>query len=218
MNNQTKIDAVMQLYQEAEKKISLFKHKTGLDCVPGCGACCNRFEPYISVLEGLVIAQYLQQNPLALKAFISSLKIKTDILFPFYQNKSSFHCGIYKIRPSICRLYAFSCKNTHGNAQYFPCPQIVSYYTKEMAIAENLFQEVNPLPVAQLEFNKLCEIDFVLATDLHPLTRSTELALENFSSIEIGSYQKKQEQRKSIKMAIPFSKLVRSHLQKKHLP
>ena len=109
---QEKILEMDTTYKNLENTIQIFKQKTRLDCIPGCGDCCNRFEPYISVLEGIVIANWLCQNPEALENFYSRIKNKSEILCPFYKIDSLYHCGIYSIRPFICRTFAFSGKKT----------------------------------------------------------------------------------------------------------
>ncbi len=180
MDYQNKILNLENLYKDLENKIQFFKQKTHLDCVPGCGDCCNRFEPYISVLEGIIIADWLYRNQEAMDAFGQKMKNKSEILCPFYQVGSNYHCGIYTIRPFICRLFAFSGKRQGSETKYCPCLRIQGQYPEETRIAQQYVSQGLILPIYNEEFSKICKIDFLLATDLHPLTRSIEIALEIF--------------------------------------
>ena len=200
MDIEKKLIAVQDIYNEIEHKIGIFKQNTGLNCVPGCGECCNRFEPYISILEALVVSRYLQNTPKAMENFYNSKK-RENILCPFYIDNADYHCGIYTIRPFICRMYGFSVHKKKLKTKYLPCPRVKEYYTKEMKEVQKLIKE-NILPIYEKEYKKLCELDFKLATDLHPLITSIEIALENSEKIASGFYEPQSD----------FTNFVRSRL------
>ena len=210
-----KISTLQTIYHEIATTISHFKEKTQIDCVYGCGDCCNHFEPYISVLEATLIVEYLQEDSERMERFLQVRGSKTDILCPFYQVASPYHCGIYPIRPLICRLYAFSGKKVDQQIHYSPCPRIRDHYTTEVANARRLIAEGLTIPLYKEQYPYLCELDFVLATDLHPLTRSVEIAIEHWPAIVTGDYQQKTGQAKSTtskRLRIPFSRYVRWYL------
>ncbi len=205
-----KVALVQALYDEIEAKIQKFKAATQLDCVVGCGECCNRFEPYITVLEGLVVADCLQKNSALSARFFNrpEVELRGEILCPFYMVDTPYHCGIYSIRPFICRMYSFSGKEKDGCVEFQPCQKIQQHFASQTQRSQILIQEGLALPIYAEEYQKLCQIDFILATDFHPLTRSIELALKEADAIQSGFYQNRQKDcdPKS------FSKFIRNHL------
>lgn len=206
-----KISSVQKIYQQTESRIQFFKQVTGLNCVAGCGDCCNRFEPYITVLEGLVVAEYLKSSPDRYQQFISRPSYEErDSLCPFYIVGSDYHCGIYSIRPLICRMYSFCAKKNKEKIEFQACPPITEHYGKELALTDKLLELGLDLPIYLDEYNKLCQIDFMLATDFHPLERSIDIALESYSAIEDGSYYDQPTIPQN--NVTPFKEFIRNHL------
>ena len=210
-----KMSALKTIYHEIATTIAHFKEKTRIDCVYGCGDCCNHFEPYISVLEATLIVEHLQEDGERMEHFYQVPRHKLDILCPFYQVASPYHCGIHPIRPMICRLYAFSGKRANEQIHYAPCPRIRDHYAVEVVEARRLVAAGLAIPLYKDQFPRLCELDFVLATDLHPLTRSVEIAIQHWPAIISGEYQQKLAQGKSPtskRLRVPFSRYVRWYL------
>ncbi len=206
------IRTIKQLYQEIETKNQIFKKVTGLNCIPGCGDCCNRFEPYITVLEGLILANYFEEQPQTYQRFLARPNNHdSDILCPFYNSNQDYHCGIYEVRPMICRLYSFSGKIESQGICFQPCPKIQEHFPKEVTFAQLLLKDNLEIPIYSEVYTKLCEIDFILATDFHPLTRSIEIALEQCKDIENETYQEKQKKLGQNKI-VPFAQFVRNHI------
>lgn len=211
------VEAIKEIYRQIEEKTDAFKKATGIDCVYGCGECCNRFEPYSSVLEMLVIAEHLKQNPEELELFWKAPRDKEKNLCAFYKPDSPYHCGIYKIRPLICRLYSFSGKAIpEEKMTYISCPQIKTYYGIKVSKAIELIENGFPIATYKEEYPKICKLDLILATDFHPITRSLEIALENMVDIENGIYQRKKEESDlSSMIAVPFGDLIRNSIKSK---
>ena len=207
-NVSQKVTALNEIYKEIEKKIDAFKEETQINCVFGCGECCNHFEPYISVLEGLVVAQYLRNNQEKLRIFYEIFQNKGKQLCPFYNLSNPNHCEIYEIRPMICRLFAFSAKTTNQETQYCPCKMIQNHYAEKVSRACLLVKNGFPIPIYKESYQRMQLIDFVLATDLHPLTRSIEIALKNYNRIDISETT---EEYHYLSRNFTFSKFVREH-------
>jgi hypothetical protein len=85
----------------------------------------------------------------------------------------------------ICRLFAFSGKQ---KGSYFPCRVLQSQCSEQVAYASRLISQGMPLPVYAEMYQKLCKIDFPLATDMHPFTDSVDIALRERERIERGEY------------------------------
>lgn len=208
--SQEKLLALQQMYREIDRRIEAFVRSTKIACVSGCGDCCTRFEPYISILEALIIAECLNKNPCRLHAFWDAPRDKEKVLCPFFCPGRPLHCGIYSIRPLICRLFAFSAREISGTIRYEPCQMIARHYPSEVERADRLMQREVSIPIYKEVYQRLKDIAPVLATDLHPLMRSVELALERYKDLISGEYQGVQNE-DSQELAIPFSRAVREH-------
>lgn len=188
MSLNQKLAHLQDLYAEIDAPINAFQEKTRLACMFGCGECCTHFEPYISVLEGLLVAEYLQKSPARLASFYEVPRCKTQLLCPFYDPYSPRHCSIHHIRPLICRLFAFSATQ-HGMAcEYTPCRIIEHHFPSQVALGKRLVPHELQIPVYHKIYQRLCGIDKRLACDLHPLTDSVEIALHNQETLATGQY------------------------------
>lgn len=199
-----------QFYSELEIQIDHFQELSGISCLFGCGDCCTHFEPYISLLEAVPIADYLQRNYARWRDFHYFPRTKTDLLCPFYDAYTPLHCSIHTIRPLICRLFAFSARRVRGVAEYAPCRLIERHLPTRVALAGRLLAEGLPLPIYSDVHPRMRSIDFALATDLHPLTDSVELALRHWQEIGNGQPLPLPDSRHAL--ALPFSTMVRDHI------
>lgn len=207
MNIDDKISAMYALYQEVDDLISQFQRQTHIDCVVGCGACCSRVAPYITVIEGLIIVKSRKIQ------FVDS---HSNAVCPFYSNSRTLHCSIYEVRPLICRLFAFSARIENGQLCYFPCKMIQKCYSYQVADVERRMNKDFPIPIYKKIQQKLQAIDFILATDLHPVRRSVEIATQYQQQIATGEYQEQQiAMRNSKNFASPFSNTIREYLCKR---
>ena len=50
---------VLELYSEMDSRTSEFQSRTGLQCPPGCGQCCESAVPEATVIELLPAAEEL---------------------------------------------------------------------------------------------------------------------------------------------------------------
>jgi Fe-S-cluster containining protein len=204
------LNLLRQLYSEIGESIGRFQQLSGISCLFGCGDCCTRFEPYISILEGLLIAESLRQDQARCYAFYHFPRSKSDLLCPFYDPYTPLHCSIHPIRPLICRLFAFSARRAASAIEYLPCQLIARHMSARVAAAQLFVRQGVSLPVYADIHPRLRAIDFLLATDLHPLTDSVELALRHWDEMEHGQYP--QVDSRDDRFAIPFSCIVRKHL------
>lgn len=176
-NIQEKIQSVQKLYDEWERQIQNFKKETQLNCLSNCGKCCKQFEPYISLLDAIVVIDYIKKNEELWTQYLHYKHNNSQPICPFYHEDREYRCGIYYKRPTICRLFSYSCNQ---NGQYAPCSQIQSIYKQQIQKGMDLVQQGFLLPSLPNAFKQLCNIDEELAQSLHPFTKSLELVLPLF--------------------------------------
>jgi Fe-S-cluster containining protein len=111
-----------ELYSDLESRIASFGRRAGLACPAGCGTCCQTFVPELSPPEADLIAGYILSTSGPLTAD-SWLEGELSGACPFYRIEGDpYHCGIYPVRPLICRLFGYAGnRGKDGKARFRPC-------------------------------------------------------------------------------------------------
>ena len=123
------VSRVMDLYAQMDKSVAAFQLKSGLRCPTGCGACCPSAHVEVTVLEMLPIAhEILRQGGAAewlqrLASHENAGRCQLYLAEP--QEEAAGHCGFYKWRPSLCRLFGFAAvRGRNGEMILSVCRQI----------------------------------------------------------------------------------------------
>lgn len=117
---------LLELYEEIDRQTAALKAMTELRCPPGCGTCCYSHTVEATVLEMLPVARELFCRRQALSLLERSGAADDEGPCVFYQPERSARrdgcCGIYSLRPSVCRLFGYGAvKNKYGSAQLAVC-------------------------------------------------------------------------------------------------
>ncbi|WP_372365849.1 YkgJ family cysteine cluster protein [Candidatus Uabimicrobium sp. HlEnr_7] len=199
-----KINKLTAIYEKIENQVDNLKKKTCVSCIVNCGECCKRFEPYISVLEAVPLAKYLRNHPEKHKLYkrnVEQNKVKWNAC-PFYDNET--HCTVYDIRPLICRLFGFSAnRNRQQKIIFATCTKIEQEMPEKVKVARILTAKGLDVPIYQDIAQEIQDIDFVMATDYHPFSKSVKIAMDNYDSIMQDNFQKTENSAHS------FSDLLR---------
>ena len=185
-----KIDKLSAIYAKIEQQVDKLQKKTCVSCIANCGECCKRFEPYISVLEAVPLAKYLRNNPEKHELYKQNVK-RNEVKWyacPFYDDEK--HCTVYPIRPLICRLFGFSANRDRYNKVVFStCSKIENEMPEKVKVARALTRTGLDVPIYQDIAQQIQEIDFYMATDYHPFSRSVQIAVDNYDSIMSGEFK-----------------------------
>ncbi len=93
---------------------------TPFRCPPGCGSCCETFEPDLSEIEALYLAAWILRNGPSLLSVIEGNDHRPGCVLADRERK--YHCTAYGGRPLICRLFAFSGdRGKDGSGRFRPC-------------------------------------------------------------------------------------------------
>jgi Fe-S-cluster containining protein len=103
--------AVMRLYDEMDHEACRLRVATGLDCPPGCGACCHSTCLRITPLEMLPAAQVLFTRGEAehwLARVAAAASPRCVFFVPDAVVADNGRCLIYPWRPVLCRLFGWA--------------------------------------------------------------------------------------------------------------
>lgn len=127
----SQLQELEKIYLNADSETARFQAESGLGCPFGCGKCCEGFVPDILPLEAeLVALELITGNyPFAMQIIRDGIDSQ---LFPggrrgcpFYKQDSVYHCTVYRSRPLICRLFAFSSiHGKNGEKVFSPCREM----------------------------------------------------------------------------------------------
>lgn len=98
----------LALYAEADRRTDAIAAATGLACPTGCGACCVRTPPHVSVSDVAPIARAAIAAGEAEALLDRALAIGAGPCALFAPGQLPGGCTVYPIRPIICRLFAFA--------------------------------------------------------------------------------------------------------------
>jgi Fe-S-cluster containining protein len=144
---------VRAIYRRLDRKLTAFRRRSGLACLPGCGECCRSTEVEATVLELLPLALDLCRRGKAeeiLDRLRGSEEPERCLLFSERPlGRSGGHCTAYSWRPLLCRLFGFSSmENREGRPELVACRLVRAAdpgLTEEAAVAAAQGRPAAPL-------------------------------------------------------------------------
>ena len=112
----------LALYAEADRKNAAVIAGTGLGCPTGCGACCVRTPPHVSVSDVAQIAEAAVASGEAEALLARTQALGAGPCALFAPGRLPGGCTVYELRPVICRLFAFAAvRDKHGRPEIAIC-------------------------------------------------------------------------------------------------
>jgi len=181
MNIRDFANELQNIYDDMWKDFSSFQRGSGLHCLEGCGKCCNNPEVEASVLEMLPLAlRMFDEN--RLDEWLEKLENPSQehclMYEPHSPDGSKGGCGVYKERPSLCRMFGVSgFYNKHREVTLSVCKLIREKYPELTASRE---KEVNPdkTPMLVTWSYRMAQLDPALIQDKMPINQAFKQALE----------------------------------------
>ncbi|MDX9914640.1 MAG: YkgJ family cysteine cluster protein [Sphaerochaeta sp.] len=140
-----RLERLSSLYEQIEDETGRFKDEYSIGCGPGCGTCCEHFNPDITALEASLVAAHLlvdgEKRHLINRLYTEGVDGGPC---PLYDKGSPYHCTVYAVRPLICRLFgAASSADKNGRAIFRRCK-----YNREETMPLSLTFD-RPVPLMQ---------------------------------------------------------------------
>jgi uncharacterized protein len=132
------IEKLFSLYCETDASLALFQSTCGFTCPPGCGECCEHFDPDVIPAESDYAAAYIIYEKPSLLTLIESKDERKDGACIFYDSSNPFHCSIYPARALVCRLFAFSSVTNKFGGEHFHLCKKTAYRGKSYFDSEEL--------------------------------------------------------------------------------
>lgn len=187
MSIKRKVKAVEMIFKSLDEEISKLKKQTGIHCLSGCGKCCTKPDIDASPLEYLPLAfewfkqgiaaeklQFLQESKSLICANYSPLSLA---------DQNSGNCSIYPYRGLVCRLFGNAAgRDKHGALKFVTCKLIKEGQPEAIGLANDLLYLKEYVPVFSDYYRKLYQIDFILASQIHPINTAIAIALEEVMS------------------------------------
>jgi Fe-S-cluster containining protein len=179
MSLSKKVVQVEKLYQELDRRLALFRSKSGLSCASECGRCCKKPDIEAWAIEFLPLAyrHCLEGTDQPLLNKIVESPDQICILFsPFILDKG--FCNHYNYRGAICRLFGFSAViDKYGQRRLSTCKTIKEQSTKTYIKASEMAREWEDMPTYQYYYQKLQEIEPSLCHERLPINKAIRAAL-----------------------------------------
>jgi Fe-S-cluster containining protein len=171
---------LQKIYDDMWKTFSQYQSASGLYCLEGCGKCCNNPEVEASVLEMFPLAlRILDENKLEewLDKLENSNQAHCLMYEPHSPDGSKGQCGVYKERPSLCRMFGVAgFYNKHREVTLSVCKLIREKYPDLTKLRESEVSSETPMLVTGSYL--LANLDPALIQDRMPINLALKKALE----------------------------------------
>ena len=176
---------VLELYFEMDRQISEFQSRTGLQCPPGCGQCCESSVARATVLELLPAAQELFSRGEAQQCLERIASIQNNERCVFYHPDPSIpgngRCELYLLRPSVCRLLGFAVmKNKGGKPERMTCRRQKEENPLSVKVAQKAISKGMSVPSFDYFFLQIVTLQNSLASQRFPINQALQFALERY--------------------------------------
>jgi Fe-S-cluster containining protein len=176
MNEKT--DKVEEFFRTVDAQIDFFKTTTKIDCIPGCGHCCENPRVCATVLEFFPLARFIYREKREEEVW-EKLSKNSEVCI-FFQKQGQGCCSVYPYRGLICRLFGFSLrKEKTGKISPLTCRMLQEKFSPTV--------ELQLLPImSECAYNFL-DIDPALATIQHPINTAIARAMQRWSFFQCAS-------------------------------
>lgn len=177
-----RIFSILRIHRRLQKEVQRFQKATGLQCVSGCGKCCENPQVETTVLDVIPLAVHLWQSGGAEEYYRRAQEKKFAGQCIFYQPDpvvpGNGRCGVYWWRPQICRLFGFSALIDKNNkCQLVTCPTIKNGQAQEFSAAQRSIAEGLSVPKMKNFSTALFAVDPELAREQLPINEAAAKAI-----------------------------------------
>lgn len=173
---------VLAVFDALSAEYSKYQQDRQLPCPPQCGACCNKPDIEVTVLEMLPLALHLFDQGRA-EEVVESLPKESGFACQFFQRFSldgnRGRCTVYPFRPGVCRMFGVGGYTTkNGAATLSVCGQLKSAMPQRYAEAVILASQHRPPMLAEGQ-SRLSQLDYQLGSERLPINQAVAKALQH---------------------------------------
>ena len=181
-NLETTVHQVEALYASLTADLTVFQQQANYSCISGCSKCCQSPHIEATILELLPYAFHVYLNNCAEELYDKLAETNTPLCILYEPIKAMVRKGAfadYAFRPLVCRLFGYSfAKDKLGQPDLITCKEIKNHFPKEVKnIAEQAKNHLE-LPMANVYYTRLTEIDYHLSLKQYPINEAMRLAIE----------------------------------------
>jgi Fe-S-cluster containining protein len=191
------LNELIEIYEDLDSHIETFKRETGIDCVKGCGKCCEipSWKIETSILELMLPAIHLWETKEAEIFLEKILRIDKDSFCVFY-SKNLYEkgcCYIYPLRPLICRLFGFSgMKDKFDQSIPILCSVIKKQNPDNIERIMKKIQMGLEIPINSYYAKRISLINPLYGRDLYGINEAARFAIE-WIGYRLGLLNNQQE-------------------------
>jgi len=168
-----------------DRQTSEFQSRTGLQCPPGCGQCCESSMAGATVLELLPAAQELFSRGQARQWLERIASIRKNERCVFYHPDplipGNGRCELYLLRPSVCRLFGFTAmENKDGEIELMTCRRQKKENSFSVKVAQEAILSGISAPSFGYFFLQIATLQHSLGRQRLPINQALQLALERY--------------------------------------
>lgn len=173
---------VQVVFGAISRQFSKFQNERQLPCPAECGACCNKPDIEVTVLEMLPLALHLFDKGNA-EELLVSLHAESGFACKFFQRTaldgSRGRCSVYDFRPGVCRMFGVGGYTTKtGMATLSICSRLKEMMPTQYAEALIFATQQRPPMMAEWQ-SRLTQLDFRMGTERLPINLAVAKALEH---------------------------------------
>ena len=183
----------MALYTHIDEVVTEFQLRSGLRCPEGCGECCLTSDVHVTVLEMLPIANQMLCDGTVdqwLGRLSGAAESDACVLYKTLPAKSiQGHCGYYKWRPVLCRLFGFAAVRGRTASKSLVVCRHIRRNDPQAAVAAMRMSDEAP---SFLHYSsEVYNLDPVLGLHLMPINTALRQAIERLGLLLSYAYREK---------------------------
>ncbi len=175
-----RIKQVEEFYASLDQDLADFQAQAGYSCISGCSKCCKSPTIEATVLEMLPLASYLYKSKRAEQLYDKLIESSSSPLCVLYEPTQLIGgCTEYPYRALVCRLFGFSfTRDKTGQPVLLTCKDIKSEHAEAHEGVTQKAQNGMKVPIANIYYNTLTDIDYSLSQKSYPINEAMRLAIE----------------------------------------